>query len=83
MPSYTRNTEYKESQYATDLVKIMKAGTGPYTRKMLAEALSEKYPDISRQELMNEVSSAIYQDRWTKKNRFVTVKHGWYYLSKK
>ena len=81
MPGYTRHTEYKESPYAADLVKIMKAGQGPYTRKMLADKLAERYPLLSWQELMNEVSSAMFLDRWAKKNRFKTVKHGWYDLN--
>jgi hypothetical protein len=80
MPRYSRKTQYKESSYAADLVKIMKAGQGPFTRTMLAEGLSLKYPDLAWQELMNEISSAIQMDRLAKKNRFRLVRHGWYDL---
>lgn len=77
MPRKKHNT-YKESEYAADLVKIMKAGTGPYTRSMLARALGEIYPTMYWQELMNEVSGAILMDRLSKAGRFKTVRKGWY-----
>lgn len=61
---------YHESKYALDLVKIMQAGTGPYTRSMLAKELSSLYPAMYWQDLMNEVSGAIQMDKWSKANRF-------------
>lgn len=73
--------DFKESIYADDLARIMAAGTGPYTRSMLAEELGKLHPDKYKQELLNEVSFAIQQDRWSKRNRFKTVRHGWYGLS--
>lgn len=80
MPGRKSNTQYKESKYALDLVKIMQAGTGPYTRSMLARALGELYPAKYWQELMNEVSGAILMDRLSKAGRFKTVRKGWYGL---
>lgn len=56
----------------------MQAGTGPYTRSMLAKELSEIYPAMYWQELMNEVSGAILMDRLSKAGRFRVVKKGWY-----
>jgi len=73
--------EFRESIYAQDLVQIMKAGSGPYTRKMLAQELSKLYPQMYWQDLMNEVSSAIQLDRWSQANRFRAVKKGWYDLA--
>lgn len=82
MPGRKSNTEYTESKYASDLVRIMRAGTGPYTRSMLANELSKLYPAMYWQELMNEVSGAIQMDKWSKANRFRPVKgkQGWYEL---
>lgn len=77
MPRKKHNT-YRESPYAADLVRIMQAGTGPYTRSMLATALGEKYPKMYWQELMNEVSGVILMDRLSKAGRFKAVRHGWY-----
>ena len=81
MPRKTHNT-YHESRYATDLVKIMQAGEGPYTRSQLATELGEIYPELYWQDLMNEVSGAIQMDKWSKANRFQSVKNrkGWYEL---
>lgn len=78
MPGRKSNTEYKESKYATDLVRIIQAGEGPYTRAMLATELSKIYPAMYWQELMNEVSGAILMDRLSKAGRFKVVKKGWY-----
>lgn len=75
------NYEYTESIYAPDLVKIMAAGEGPFTRKMLAEKLGELHPSMYWQQLMNEVSGALQQDKWSKANRFKVAKKGWYELS--
>lgn len=77
MPRKKYNT-YTESPFAADLVKIMQAGTGPYTRSMLARALGEQYPTMYWQELMNEVSGAILMDRLSKAGRFKVVRKGWY-----
>lgn len=75
--SYT----FTESIYADDIANIMAAGPGPFTRSMLATELAKLYPAMYWQDLMNEVSSAIQQDRWSKTNRFKVVRHGWYGLS--
>lgn len=77
MPRKKHNT-YRESPYAPDLVRIMQAGTGPFTRSMLATALGEIYPGMYWQELMNEVSGAILMDKLSKAGRFKTVRKGWY-----
>jgi hypothetical protein len=69
---------YTESKYAPDLVKIMRAGEGPYTRSMLATALGEIYPTMYWQALINEVSGAILMDKLSKAGRFRVVKKGWY-----
>jgi len=81
MPGRNPKYEFKESPYARDLVKIMRAGTGPYTRSMLAKELSKRYPRMYWQDLMNEVGSALQLDKWSKANRFKLVKKGWYDLS--
>lgn len=80
MPGRKTN-QYSESEYAADLVKIMAAGTGPYTRKMLAEELGKLYPKMYYQTLMNEVSGAMMMDKLSKANRFRVVRKGWYGLS--
>ena len=72
---------YTESPYAKDLVKIMKADPGPYTRKMLAEELGKRHKKKYWQELMNEVSSALLLDKLSKATRFKMVSRGWYGLS--
>jgi hypothetical protein len=83
MPGRKSNTTYHESKYAADLVAIMQAGEGPYTRAMLAEELAKRHPSMYWQELMNEVSSTLQQDKWSKANRFKAAKKGkgWYELS--
>ncbi len=83
MPGRKTSTVYKESEYATNLVQIMKAGKGPYTRKMLATALGERHPNLYWNELMNAISGTILMDRLSKANRFRPVKGrlGWYELS--
>lgn len=83
MPGRRSNTEYRESEYAKDLVKIMKAGTGPYTRKMLANELEKLYPRLYKQDLMNAVSGVMLMDKLSKANRFKIAKPGWYELNKK
>jgi hypothetical protein len=74
---------FTESIYAPDLVKIMQAAEGPFTRKMLAEKLGELHPSMYWQQLMNEVSGALQQDKWSKANRFKVAKKGkgWYELT--
>lgn len=78
------NYEFTESVYAPDLAAIMAAGTGPFTRSMLAEKLGELHPSLYWQQLMNEVSSALQQDKWSKANRFKVAQKGkgWYELTK-
>lgn len=80
MPGKKQNT-YRESPYAPDLVKIMQAGTGPFTRSMLATELGKLYPDLYWQTLMNEVSGAMMMDKLSKANRFKVAKKGWYALT--
>jgi hypothetical protein len=82
MPRRKSFTEFKESEYAADIVKIMKSGNGPFTRKMLAAQLEKLYPKLYKQDLMNAVSGAIQLDRLSKKNRFKLAKPGWYDLNK-
>lgn len=73
--------QFTESKYANDLAKIMGASPGPFTRSMLAKELANLHPQLCWQDLMNEVSGAIQQDRWAKTNRFKSTRHGWYELS--
>lgn len=82
MPRRT-STDYKESKYAPDLVKIMQAGKGPFTRSMLATELGKLHPSLYKQELMNEVSYTLQADRWSKAGRFKVAdgRKGWYELS--
>jgi hypothetical protein len=80
MPGKKQNTYY-ESPYAKDLVKIMEAGKGPYTRSMLAEELGKLHPKMYWQELMNEISGAMLMDKLSKAGRFKSVRHGWYGLA--
>jgi len=77
MAARTRIT--KESKWAEDIVLIMQDGTGPFTRKQLAEALQAKF-NIGYQEAMNEVSYAFLADKKTRK-RFVQVRPGWWDLA--
>jgi hypothetical protein len=82
MPGKKQNT-YRESPYAKDLVKIMQAGPGPYTRLMLAEELGKLYPNLYKQELMREISGAFLMDKLSKASRFKSVRQGWYELTEK
>lgn len=83
MPGRKHKSEFQESKYANDLVRIMVKGKGPFTRSMLAEELGKLYPKLYHQDLMSEVSSAIQLDKWSKANRFCRVQNGWYGLQKK
>lgn len=55
---------------------IMKAGAGPFTRKMIAEPLAEKRK-LYHQEAMLNVSIAIQEDAG---KVFKRVKPGWWEL---
>ena len=66
---------YTETKMIRDIANIMVTNPGPFTRKMLAEKLSEIYPDKYYQELMNEVSAAIMTDKYCNK-RFRVVRTG-------
>jgi hypothetical protein len=80
MPGKKQNT-YRESEYAKDLVKIMQASNGPFTRAMLAEELGKLHPDLYWQTLMREISGAMLMDKLSKAGRFKVVKKGWYGLA--
>lgn len=71
MPKHT----YTETKLIRDIATIMAKNQGPFTRKMLAEKLSEIYPEKYYQELMNEVSAAIMTDKYCNK-RFKVVRTG-------
>lgn len=73
---------YQETETIRELAAIMAKGGGPFTRKMLAEQLSELHPTRYYQELMNDIFGAIIIDRYVNK-RFKTVSHGWYALADK
>lgn len=69
----------EESQYIRDIAEIMAKGTGPFTRKMLAEELSKMYPHLRPKEIKLLVSGAIQDDRYIN-NRFKIVKQSWWDL---
>ena len=73
MPRHT----YTETKMIRDIATIMAKNEGvkEWTRKMLAEKLSEIYPEKYYQELMNEVSAAILLDKYCNK-RFKVVRTG-------
>lgn len=77
MPKHT----YTETQIIRDIAGIMAINPGPFTRKMLAEKLSEIYPDKYYQTLMNEISAAILTDKYCNK-RFKVVRTGVWDLAK-
>lgn len=64
-----------------DIAGIMAMNQGPFTRKILAEKLSEIYPNKYYQELMNEISAAILLDKYCNK-RFRVVRTGVWELAK-
>lgn len=64
-------------EYITEVQKIMKANTGPFTRKMIATVLEEKHK-LYHQEAMLAVSIAIQAD---KGRVFKRVKPGWWDLA--
>ena len=73
MPKHT----YEETKLIRDIATIMAKNQGvkEWTRKMLAEKLSEIYPEKYYQELMNEISGAILIDKFCNK-RFKVVRTG-------
>lgn len=66
-------------EYITEVREIMQAGTGPFTRKMIAAELEEKH-NLYHQEAMLNVSIAIQAD---KGKVFKRVKPGWWDLADK
>lgn len=63
----------------TEVQKIMKAGTGPFTRKMIAEPLAEKHK-LYHQEAMLAVSIALELDK-RKDKLFKVARPGWWDLA--
>jgi hypothetical protein len=82
MAGSRRHIKLEESQYIRDIALIMAKGTGPFTRKMLSEALSKIHPTLSIQELRNKVSGAIQDDKYINK-RFKVAKPGWWDLAER
>jgi hypothetical protein len=80
MPKHT----YTETKLIRDIATIMAKNQGvkEWTRKMLAEKLSEVYPEKYYQELMNEISAAILLDKYCNK-RFKVVRTGVWDLREK
>lgn len=67
-----------ETQYwINEVRKVMKKGSGPFTRLMIAQQLL-KVHDLSHQEAMLNVSVAIQGD---KGKVFMRVKPGWWELA--
>lgn len=65
------------SEAITEVQKVMQAGTGPFTRKMIATVLEDKH-NLYHQEAMLYVSIAIQSD---KGKVFKRVKPGWWELA--
>lgn len=61
----------------TEVQNIMKANTGPFTRKMIALQLAESH-NLYHQESMLNVSIAIQEDAG---KLFKRVKPGWWELA--
>lgn len=61
----------------TEVQKVMKADTGPFTRRMIALPLAEKHK-LYHQEAMLYVSMAIQED---KGKVFKRVRPGWWDLA--
>jgi hypothetical protein len=72
----------EESQCIRDIAEIMSKGGGPFTRKQLATALAEIYPELSYQEIMLKVSAAIQDDKFAN-NRFKSAGQGYWDLAEK
>jgi hypothetical protein len=70
-----KHIKLKESKYIRDIAEIMAAITGPFTKIMLCEHLSKKYPKLYLQELKNIVAGAIQSDKHINK-RFKMVTPG-------
>lgn len=64
-----------------EVQKVMKANTGPFTRKMIATKLEEKH-NLYHQEAMLAVSIAFELDK-RKKQLFKVAKPGWWELADK
>ena len=80
MPKHT----YTETKMIRDIATIMAKNPDvqEWTRKMLAEKLSEIYPHKYYQELMNDVSAAMLTDKYCNK-RFKVVRTGVWRLAEK
>jgi hypothetical protein len=74
--------KYEETDTILEIAEIMANNEGPFTKMMLVEKLSERYPDKYKQELKNEVSNAILTDRYCN-NRFAPVRVGWWDLKER
>lgn len=71
-----------ETQFIRDIARIMSKGGGPFTKKMLAARLAEIYPDLSHQEIMLQIGSAIQDDKFAGK-RFKSARQGFWDLAEK
>ncbi len=72
----------EESQCIRDIAAIMSEGGGPFTRKQLATALAKIHPELTYQETMLQVSSAIQDDKFAN-NKFKSVRQGYWDLAEK
>jgi hypothetical protein len=82
MSNRRSHLKLEESEYIHQVAGIMAAGTGPYTRKQLALILHRLHPELSMQELLNVVSTAINDDKRLKQ-KFKFVSRGWWNLNVK
>lgn len=67
----------EESRYIRDLARIMANGTGPFSRKYLAEELKKVHKGLAIQEALNEVSCAIESDKHINKRFKRVIPGGW------
>lgn len=72
-----------ESEYIRDLARIMANGTGPFSRKYLAEELQKVHKELSIQQALNEVSGAIESDKHINKRFKRRIPGGWDLADKK
>lgn len=70
-----RRYYYEETKMVRDIAAVMSKNTGPFTKKMLIELLSDTYPEKSYQELKNEIGAAIMIDKECNR-RFKVVRTG-------
>lgn len=77
-----RRYTYTESQMIRDIAQVMAANEGPFTKLKLVSLLSPIYPNKYKQELMNEISSAILIDKHCNQ-RFKVVRTGVWELAGK